>query len=85
MNFDGVRVALGFQAIEIIEQPRLRNDAPALMHEGIQDSEFLRGEIDRIAADRHGSPRRRQLSLRPRSQATSVWIEATFVVSIQVH
>jgi hypothetical protein len=55
------------------------------MHEVIQDSEFLRGEIDRIAADRHGSPRRRQLSLRPRSQATSVWIEATFVVSIQVH
>ena len=69
----------------MVEQLRLRDDTPALMHEVIQDAEFLRGEIDRIAADRHGSPRRRQLSLRPRGQATSVWIEATFVVSIQVH
>src|SRR6185503_18537254 len=52
-NFDRVGIAIEVLVIEVLDELGAGDDAPLVHHEVAQQTEFERGELDRLAVDGH--------------------------------
>src|SRR5262249_39277866 len=53
--FDRIGITVEILIVEMLDELRARHHAPGMMHKIGQQAVFVRGELDRIAVDRHAA------------------------------